>query len=188
MLVIQVLLTEELAQTSSHLQQHPFRLPYYWAEGTGTSIWPQASLPSICVGVSRASETLWRWREKLQPSSRCDAHRGGDRAWKKCLKLFDPSISNDITMRLWSQCHPHSKEARHGGISALYSHTEQPPTCSCLVAGAAVPLEIPSVSWAASLSTYCACKRVARNATSSNSNPMWQDIHAETTSLTTKMH
>jgi len=60
MFITQVLLTEELAQTPSHLEKHTFRLLYYWPEGTGRPTWPQASLPPICVGASRAVETLGR--------------------------------------------------------------------------------------------------------------------------------
>lgn len=63
-----------------------------------------------------------------------------------------------------------------------------PPSHWCLLAGAAVPLEIPSASWAASPSTSCACKRVTGNSAGSDSNPMWQDTHAENISLATEMH
>lgn len=60
MLVTQVLLTEELAQTPSHLQQHTFRLLYYWAKGVGRPTWSKEVVPPICVGESRAAETLGR--------------------------------------------------------------------------------------------------------------------------------
>lgn len=124
MLVTQALVTEELAQTFSHLVQHTFTLPFDWAEGGERPTWPQTSALHICVGVSRAAETLGGWREKLQPPCLCDAHREGDRAWERCMKLFIPSISSDITVKLVLNTMHMLKKPAIDTISTFFSHTE----------------------------------------------------------------
>lgn len=91
MLVTQALLTEELAQTFSHLVQHTFTLPFDWTERGERPTWPQTSALHICVDVSRAAETLGRWREKLQPPSLCDAHREGDRLGRDAWSYLFPA-------------------------------------------------------------------------------------------------
>lgn len=124
MLVTQTLLTEELAQTFSHLVQHTLTSPFDWAEGGERPAWPQTSAPHVCVGVSRAAETLGRWREKLQPPPLCDVHREGDRAWERFLKLFVPSTSSDITVKLVLNTIHRLKKTAIDTISALFSRTE----------------------------------------------------------------
>lgn len=98
----------------------------------GRPAWPQTSLPPICVGISRAAETLGRWREKLQPPSQCDAHRRGDRAWKRCLKHLFPLPATasprgcDLNViRMLRKPGMEGMEAMEA-ISAFHSHSKQP--------------------------------------------------------------
>lgn len=122
MLVTKALLTEELAQTFSHLVQHTFTLPSDWAEG-GERLPGHNHHHHTSVWVWAEQQKHWAG-EKLQPPSLCDAHREGDRAWERCLKLFVPSTGSDITVKLVLSTVHRLRKPAMDTISAVFNRTE----------------------------------------------------------------